>query len=199
MLSRKLDASDGAGGRGTAGSVTGGATSLVCCGARRTVMMAGSRDAPSSVGTVASATTALTNSRRDTALPCASTAISAPFACGRVPFQALPTRSNSGRALLNGASIAIGSNRVPERCFSRNGLMVGGSLTTMPTAAPPAMELTGMDWPASSSRKLRVDAALLVADVFVDFFADSFTYVFAGLFVGTALSLDAVSNGGRVC
>jgi len=64
------------------------------------------------------------------------------------------------------------------------------------------MELTGMDWPASSSRKLRVDAALLVADgsadIFAAFFANFFAYGFADLFVGTALSLDVVSNEGRV-
>jgi hypothetical protein len=77
----------------------------------------------------------------------------------------------------------------------------------MPTAAPPSTELTGRDWPASSSRKLLVVAALLLAaliladvfaNVFADFLADFFAYAFADLFVGTALSLDVVSNGGWV-
>ena len=114
----------------------------------------------------------------------------------------VPDQVEQRSRAIEGGFDRIGSNRVPERCFPRNALMVGGSLTTTPTAAPPSMELTGMDWPASSSRKLRVDAALLVADgsadIFAAFFANFFAYGFADLFVGTVLSLDVVSNGGRV-
>jgi hypothetical protein len=36
------------------------------------------------------------------------------------------------------------------------------------------------------------------ADIFAAFFANFFAYGFADLFVGTALSLDVVLNGGRV-
>jgi hypothetical protein len=93
--------------------------SVACSGAKCTVKSAVLFDAPSSIGTVVSTRIALTNSRLACGLPLTSTRMTAPFFCASVPCQAVVIHSNKRRGRRDEVAIAIGSNRTPERCFSR--------------------------------------------------------------------------------
>src|SRR4051812_37128922 len=79
ILRRKLDELSEKLPDASGGSVVGGVTSRASSGARFTVINAGAFDEPSSFGMVVLATTALTNSRRETGLPLEPTRIIAPF------------------------------------------------------------------------------------------------------------------------